>query len=1023
MSISSAELEGILAERLDLARREKGVIRDGIEDLEGKIRNSKKLTASAPRETEEEITAIMQKLEHTHATTSQSNAEEREFMREMDKLRQKRKAAASFLKVKTEVDDMRSRLTDLRRTQAALDDTISELHNGLRKVKIANKSGCSSADIVERKLTVETSKIARIVGKGGSNLRFMEDENCVSIEIDNIGGVVRILGTEAAIANAVESLMTIVETSIDEFPLSDEVIVCMMMDKAQRVNDIQAQYGVRLDISRAKNLCKVTGLTDSVAAAKTHILSLQSVRSDMLMEPTAIAAIIGKGGASITGLQEEFHVAINVNRERNTIEVVGLRADVAAALGRIKDIVEDNREVEEVIQLEKHVLIGCLMSGGSQNLRSIAKDIGVRVDTEVVKDSPLQSIKIKGSNGKVHQAKTAIVHAVGEYVSNSLAIEVPDDVIPAILGKAGSGIKALREKYPDANIDVDGCKVHIHSADEDVRDAVKAEVDSILEANYSLLVEFDEDGKIQLRSAQGADLRNQLTKDLNVRLIIDATPTAVKVRGARADVLRAAQALEAFKQTHTKDKLVLAEEDYLLLTNSRKGAEGSLMTSFAAQYNVDIKSQRKELCLYLSGSPEGVAAAKAAVKGVLEGDAQYGSQVVELHRLVTSTLIGKGGANIAKMEGELGVKFDVLKAKEQLRIVADTPEKAVEARQAVLRFVQSCRVSDTLTTNVTATKKEVDGILRRAEDTYRVEISPAAKGADEAAKDNSNRSFTLKGVFGAVFSCKEFLAQQLVGMSTVIVPVAAHHVSALEKQTHGSLKRLQDKFNVFLALVSSPTCCVKLEGPTESVAQARQDLLKLLERYFPSEVVVLEISAACLRECFGEDYIAQLAGDGVSASVDPASASMLIVGEQDKVDAARANVALKTAQWADCRASVAVDPSLVPALVGKGGASINALRKETSATLDVNASGTCVEIKGSSREQVAAAKLALERRIRQLQAERWEHTASAELMPALIGKQGATINKLRADTGAGIDIDGSTIKVRFLSHACIISVL
>jgi hypothetical protein len=86
--------------------------------------------------------------------------------------------------------------------------------------------------------------------------------------------------------------------------------------------------------------------------------------------------------------------------------------------------------------------------------------------------------------------------------------------------------------------------------------------------------------------------------------------------------------------------------------------------------------------------------------------------------------------------------------------------------------------------------------------------------------------------------------------------------------------------------------------------------------------------------------------------------------------------------------------------------------------IDISPNGNTVEIKGSSRELVVAAKAALEKRIKQLHAERWETTAPTECMPALIGKQGANINKLRADTGAGIDIEGSTIKV----HASVILV-
>jgi len=1015
MSISASELESILAERLQLVRNEKSAVRESIEELEAKIRLSKRALADTPRESEDEIVATMKKLEHTHATTSMSNAEEREFMREMDKLRQKRKAAAAGVKVKADLEEQRTKLTELRRSQAEKDDSITELHQGLRKVKLANRSGCTSADITERKFTVESGKVARIVGKGGSNLRFLESEHNVSIEIDNNGGLVRLMGLESSIASAFEAIMGIVETSIEEFPLSDEIIVCLMMDKAQRVNDIQAQYGVRLDISRAKNLCKVSGLTENVIAAKALIVSLQSIRTDMLLEPTAISAIIGKGGSSITALQEEFRVAINVNRDNNTVEVVGMRSDVTSALARIRDLVEVNREVEEVIQLEKHVLLGCLMGSNGQGLRGISKEYGVRIDCEVVKENALQVVKIKGNNGKVHQARAHIVQLVGEYISNTLVVPVPDDVIPVILGKGGSEIKAFREKFPSANIDIEGCNVHIQSDSAEMRATIKAEIDNILEANFSEVVNFSEEEKTQLKSAQGAEVRSRITKDLNVRLVIDFSPTAIKVKGPRPDVLRAVAALQTFRSSHTNEKVVLTEEDFLVLHNARtKGGDDSVVRGFEAQYNVEIRAQRKELTLFISGTPEGVAATKQAIQGVLEGDAQYGSQIISLHKLVTPTLIGKAGSNIIKMENELGVKFDVLKAREQLRIIGDSAEKVQEARQAVLRFVQVCRVTDTLTVVAAVSKKDADLMVRRATEIYQAEITSTSQKTASGSADNNaagSRSMVIKGTFAMVQACKEFLVQQLTGASVVTIPVGENHYGALEKQTHGSLKRLQDKAGVSLKLSSDP-CEVRIEGSTEAVATAKREVIKLLERYFPAEVVLFDIPASCLRECFGEDFAEELTKTvGVAVSVDRASSTLMLLGGEEKLAVARKSVEDRVSQWEDCHASLPIDSSLVPSLVGKSGASINALRKETNVSIDINTAGTSVEIKGSSKEQVAAARITVQERIRQLQAERWEHSTSTEFLPLLIGKQGATINKLRTDTGAGIDIDGNIVKV------------
>lgn len=1031
MSISPSELETILAERLDLIRKEKSAIRENVELLEAKVKNTRAQMVQVPREKDEELVALLEKIEHTHNTTPQTNAAEREFMREKEKIRQKRKALATYNKLQAEVNDLRARLTDLRRSQAEKDDAITELHQGLRKIRVSNKTGCASAEIAERKLTVEASKVSRIVGRGGSNLRFIESEHGVSIEIDNNGGGVRIMGTESAIEAAFAAVMTIVETSIEEFSLSDEIIVCLMMDKAQRVNDIQAQFGVRLDISRAKNLCKVTGLTDSVTAAKALILSLQSIRTDVLMETSALSAIIGKGGASITALQEEFGVAINVNRERSTVEVVGMRPDVNAAVAKIKEIVETNREVEEIIQLEKHVLLGCLMASGAQNLRGVSRDFGVRVDVDSskeAKEAALQTIKIKGTHGRVSQAKAHIVLLVGEFLSNSLVFEVADDVIPAILGKGGSGIKAFREKYPTANIDIEGTNIHIQSYDAAERAGIKEEIDAIIDANFSQLVDFSDEAKSQLRSTQGAEIRNAITKDLDLRLVVEGSATAVKVRGARANVEKAVALLEEFKQTHSNVKMVLSDEDYPLLLANRSGEE-SIAKQFEARFQVEIRSSRKDLTLIINGSPENVVRAKAAIDGILLGEAQYGAQIVDIHKLVLSALIGKGGSNIAKMEADLGVKFDVVKTTSQLRILAASEEKVLLAKQAVQKFVHNCRITDTIAVPPGMAKKDFEAVIKRATDIFQTDIAPSTtsnnrtdKTDNEAetavpAKDHkdhkdSTKTYTIKGLFQLVLDTKEHLEQQFSGRASCTLPLLPHHHEALEKQTLGSLRRLQEKFSVVLTLEApSGTHEARIQGPTEGVHHAKKELLKLMEKYFPTEIAFVEPSVYCLKDVFGDSFVTEARRLGVLATVDRAQSFVLLTGTSGSLDAARQLVARLTAQWEDCHASIPIDASVVPALVGKSGASINALRKETKVSIEISPSNTSVDIKGANKEVVQEARAVIEKRIHQLLSERWEVNAPSEFFPILIGKQGANIIKLRADTGANIDVDGNTIKV------------
>jgi rRNA processing protein Krr1/Pno1 len=100
------------------------------------------------------------------------------------------------------------------------------------------------------------------------------------------------------------------------------------------------------------------------------------------------------------------------------------------------------------------------------------------MDTEnALKDDAQQVLKIRGPFSKVIIAKQHVLDLIEKYTSNTVVIDVPSDCMPIILGKGGAGIKALREKYVEANIDVEHNAVHVQSKSDVVRQEVKAFID------------------------------------------------------------------------------------------------------------------------------------------------------------------------------------------------------------------------------------------------------------------------------------------------------------------------------------------------------------------------------------------------------------------------------------------------------------------------------------------------------------------------------------------------------------------
>jgi hypothetical protein len=62
---------------------------------------------------------------------------------------------------------------------------------------------------------------------------------------------------------------------------------------------------------------------------------------------------------------------------------------------------------------------------------------------------------IKGSASKVEPAKAKVMALMAEYEASTEEIDVSDDLVSIIVGKKWANISKLRERFPDAVIEID----------------------------------------------------------------------------------------------------------------------------------------------------------------------------------------------------------------------------------------------------------------------------------------------------------------------------------------------------------------------------------------------------------------------------------------------------------------------------------------------------------------------------------------------------------------------------------------
>ena len=300
MAQSSQSLEAIIAHRLEITQQERVAIKSKLDLLDTRIEKLKVTIGNRPRETEASIEAAINQLEKRHTTTSQTNEKEREFMLQLKKLQNRKKEVADQCRLQASLDELITQRNGCRKDLNDKDLQLDELFVGSRKLKIAARYGCQPIQVQEQKVTVPEISIPKIVGKGGTNLKQIETDCKVIIDADRSGrGILRITGTEAGIAAAQQAITTIASTTTEEFSPSESILACLMLDKAALAREIESRHTVRIDVSRAKKLCKVSGLTDAVNAAIADIRTVKAKRMELKIDVSVLPFIVGKGNRSL----------------------------------------------------------------------------------------------------------------------------------------------------------------------------------------------------------------------------------------------------------------------------------------------------------------------------------------------------------------------------------------------------------------------------------------------------------------------------------------------------------------------------------------------------------------------------------------------------------------------------------------------------------------------------------------------------------------------------------------------------
>ena len=715
---------------------------------------------------------------------------------------------------------------------------------------------------------------------------------------------------------------------------------------------------------------------------------------------------------------------------------------------------KDNHEVETKKLIQRNILMTAIVGPGGSLIRDMQRTLEVRLD--FMKSEPgaprrvQEELTIKGTTARVAAAEAHINALIVKHMSETSILSVPESVVPAVVGKGGAVLKAIRAEFPGTTIDVEDNTITIHSVDFASRDGARLAVERIVDANFSEGVAYDGDTMIALKGARGAECRAALTS-LGLNAEMSAEKGIITLRGNSPAVRSGFALLETFAQFNNSEKVPLTSDEAIALSQGgSNGGSGksaassdadadvaaatlaaattvSLRKRIENDYNVDTYLNAKEGYVMIRGTATAIESAKKGLQAVFNGSDGC-SCVVRLGRnFPFPSLIGKGGSNIKKLEEDNdGVRLDMLRDTGKVRIRGETQAQAEAGKWALLAFI------DTLRSFITIEMTSLPGLNDPHADKHIERVSAAFPSVDVRREGKKIR--IRGGIFTTERAQGKFVELHS-GKGVRAIAVAPSTIISLAGNATGD-------FNARLASIAKSSGCkvytengsadasrsskVHVEGPSGSVDSAVNAVRDLLKHHSANSFVSLPLSAEKLLSVCQIGFITEMSERcNVVITVDTNAncidvACVVDTGfgqvENPAITQVKAQIARKLLQWSECNTAVAVPDHLFSSMVGKSGSVINALQKDTCVNIKANRASLCFDISSDNAAAIALAKYLITKKVVEMEGQYWSSKVDANIIGGLIGKKGAYKLKIQSDSGASIDIDVKSLTVRVHSE-------
>ena len=270
--------------------------------------------------------------------------------------------------------------------------------------------------VAERKANETTESVTwgsdamkAVIGRGGANIRAVEEVTGVRIDADVDAGTLVIVGPSHQVSAALTMCHNAAFGEVqDILELGSRNAVNLVYGpNFATIRSLQDSTGCKLDIARGSTVLKLAGSSEAVAEATSRIRALlESNRGfEMIIENSKVGAVYGKSGETLRSIQERTGTLVDVSRgpTHATVSVMGTVEASARARNMLQRAIDGEVELqpgEVAEEIELGSATAAVIGRGGSNIAELEKRHGVKINVR----SEFQKARVVGKPEKVQSA-------------------------------------------------------------------------------------------------------------------------------------------------------------------------------------------------------------------------------------------------------------------------------------------------------------------------------------------------------------------------------------------------------------------------------------------------------------------------------------------------------------------------------------------------------------------------------------------------------------------------------------------